>query len=307
MTNEDQEKAVQIINEENLQFPSLFLLQSEIIKANLSNRLSIRNQVALAISNKIIGRSISDATQLSLNDFKGNYTILKWILETGYRDDGLSNQYDETLEVAAIVLSKFYRDDFCLQIIEEMIFNRHNRGSFNYDLIWAFFEYAEPEILVLIANRLRSPNSKDIELARKLLNFIPCINANLDDSPNRLYQCAKKWIYQNYNYLYYTGESFLQTSTPNRFSVSLESKYLQSKTIKEHGMTARALSEDENALLESFKTLDFKTKLQLSACSSLLYRNNKYRWNKWLQAPIQEQIRFAKKVAGKTNDFNKWQ
>jgi hypothetical protein len=190
-----------------------------------------------------------------------------------------------------------------------MIFNRYRKGTFIYDLVWTFFEVSDAKSLIMVANRLRSSNSKDVELARKFLNFIPCIGMNNEQDQMKQYQmkqyqCSIKWINQNKNFLYYTGETYLQTSNPFRYAVSLEARYLQKTAENVNGELARSLTEDERTCLDRFDKLDDDSKLCLSNYSSMLYHKSKYRWSKWLQNPIDKQIDIAKKILGDHDDKN---
>jgi len=298
------QRAIKLINDENLQFISLFLLQQEIRNSDIFTNLSVRNKYALELTNGILLKD-SISTQRFSSGYKlDDYSALKWMLETGCIDDGFNDQYDEVLDTAAIILAKVYKDKNSLRIIEEMIFNRYRKGAFIYDLVWAFFEVSDSENLNRIAKRLRSSNPKDVELARKFLNFIPCIGMNSKDDPVKQYQGSLKWIKQNWDFLYYTGETNLQTSIPNRYAVSLEAKYIQKTVLNVSREISESLSEDERTYLNRFKMLDDASKMCLSDCSSILYRKSKYRWSKWLQNPIDKQIEFAKKLLGDYDDKN---
>ncbi|HEY5586282.1 MAG TPA: hypothetical protein VIK78_17555 [Ruminiclostridium sp.] len=298
LVNKNPEEAVKLINDENVLFPSLFILQHEIKRSDLYNQLNVRNKYALEITNEMLLKEISKTQRFSYEHKQENYSTLKWILETGYIEDGLSDQYDEVLETAAIILTKVYKDKSCLRTIEEMIFNRYRKGAFIYDLVWAFFEASDPESLIMVVNRLRSSNRKDIELARRFLNFIPCIGMNGEEDPMKQYQCSLKWINENQNFIYYTGETFLQTSNPYRYAVSLEARYLQKTASNVRGELSRSLTADECTCMDSFMRLDDASKLLLSNCSAMLYRKSKYMWSQWLRNPIEKQIEIAQRTLG---------
>jgi hypothetical protein len=300
----DPEKAVKLINDKNVKFTSLFLLQPEIKKSNINIGLSVRNKHALEITNGILLKEVLNTQRFSSQYDQEDYSALKWILETGYIEDGLNDQYDEVLDTAATILVKVYRDKKCLPIIEEMIFARHRKGQYIYDLVWTFFEVSDSQNLIMVANRLRSTNQKDVELARKLLNFIPCIGTDSNEDNMKQYQCSVKWIEQNKDFLYYTGQSYLQTSNPYRYALSLEAKYLQKPVSNVIGELSRSLTENEGTHLVSFEKLEDDSKLALSNYSSILYHKSKYRWSKWLQNPIDKQIEIAKRIQGDRDDKN---
>jgi hypothetical protein len=300
LVNNNPEKAISLINNKNVHFASLFILQPEIENSNLLPSLSVRNKQALEIKNGILLKEFKNTERFRSEDKEEDYSTLKWILETGYIEDGLNDEYDEVLDTTAIILTKVYKDKKCLPTMEEMIFNRYRRGAFIYDLVWAFFEVADSEHLILMANRLRSSNKKDVELARKLLNFIPCIGMYSEEDNIKQYQCSLNWIKQNRDFLYYTGETYLQTSDPYRYAVSMEAKYLQKTASSVNGELSRSLTEEEYTYLDNFKKLDDDSKIRLSNWSSLLYRKSKNRWSKWLQNPIDKQIEIAMRILGES-------
>ncbi len=203
------EKAIKLINDKNLQFTSLFIIGPGIKDKSILDNLNQRNKCSLEVIKGVPFDTYSRQEY---------YSVLKWILETGYREDGLNEEYDEVLDTAAIILSKVYKDNQSLPVIEEMIFSRYRQGAFIYDLVWAFFEAANWEDLIRLAKRLRSSDPKDNELARKFLNFIPCLDIN--KSPEMQYRCSIKWLKENRSLLFYTGETNLQTCDPVRFAVS---------------------------------------------------------------------------------------
>jgi hypothetical protein len=215
IANNDPDKACKLLNDPNMRFPTLFVLQPEIKKCDLHEHLNTRNTHALDLVNDILTGTIPVTYKEKLN----YYPTLKWMMETGYASDGLNDHYDEVMDKVALMLTRVHRDKTCLRYIEEIIFNRHRKGFFIYDMVWAFFESSEPEDLTLIAHRLRSINPKDVELARQLLNFIPGINAGYGNDPMKQYKHCTNWIHRNRNSMQYTGESFQQNSNPSRYAV----------------------------------------------------------------------------------------
>ncbi len=304
LLNNNTEKAIKLINDTNVQFASLFILQNEIKRADIFIKLSERNKHALEMTNGFLLKEILNTQRLSYDYKQEDYSTLKWIWESGHIDDGLDDQYDEVLDMSAIVLAKVYNDRTCLPAIEEVIFNRYRKGAFIYDLVWAFFEVADFENLIMVAKRLQSSNPKDVKLARSLLNFIPCICMNSKEEHIKQYKCSLKWLKQNKDFLYYTGATYLQTSNPYRYAISLEAKYLQKTVYYANGELSESLSEYESSCLDRFMKLDDDFKLYLSNCSSILYQKSKYSWNKWLQSPIDKQIEIAKRIMEEHNDKN---
>lgn len=297
-------KAIKLINDKNLQYTSLFILKNEIKRADIFIKLSERNKHALEITNGLLLKEILNTQRFSSDYKQEDYSILKWIWETGYVDDGLDDQYDEVLDMSAIILAKVYKDRTCLPTIEETIFNRNRKGAFIYDLVWTFFEVSDFENLIMLAKRLQSTNPKDVKLARDLLNFIPCIGMNSKEDHMKQYKCSLKWLEQNKDFLYYTGETCLQTSNPIRYAISLEAKYLQKTISNVNGDLSKSLSEDESRYLDGFMKLDDASKYCLSNYSSILYHKSKYRWSKWLQNSIEKQIEIAKGIMEDHYDKN---
>lgn len=294
----DKEKALNIINSGDLMFPSLFILQSDINKNHVFANLNRRNKLALEITERILLKNTSESKSLSQYDNRQNYPVLKWMLQTGYSSDGLNAHYDEVLDKASILLSKVYKDCECLRYIEKVIFTRYNKGSFIYDLVWAFFESGSSDILHMLSKRLLSDSSKDVELARKLLGFIPCFAEERQDDNVIQYCNAVKWINDNIRFLYYTGEHFLQTARPCQFKVSLELKYLQRAAYQVSQPQTCIPARNGLKSMENFRKLDSPTQKLLADFSNSLHKNSQYDWNKWIKLPLQIQIEAARKMGG---------
>jgi hypothetical protein len=146
--------------------------------------------------------------------------VLQWMLRTGYAEENLGGQFDEIMDFTAILLVREHHDRSCLRMVEEMIFTRYRKGQYIYDAEWALFESRDPGCLALVARRLRSPDSADVELARRMLRFIPCFEAD-EAGPEKQYRCAMRWIGRNRPRLRYTGEGSLK-GNPRRFEIADE-------------------------------------------------------------------------------------
>ncbi|MCX8128801.1 MAG: hypothetical protein N3I35_01725 [Clostridia bacterium] len=291
-------KSLRLINDEQLNFSTLFALQPVIRKHGLYRYLTVRNKNALNIASQIRAVKNGSEQNKARSPMPMTHYELKWMLETGYRDDGLSNEYGEVLDSVSILLARQYKDKAALNIIAEMLFNRYRNKAFIYDLAWGLLESSNPDCLVLIAERLNSDVSSDVELARKLLSFIPCMNSNTARENKKLYQAVSSWIHENYPFLYYTGEGFQQTSNPVPYAVSYEAKYLCRPVYPESGKIKDPLGENENKLLSDIKDLDSTKKSLLANYSYRLYCQNIYWWNKWLTYPVAEQVRIAETMTG---------
>jgi hypothetical protein len=293
-------KAVELINEQNVSFTSLFLLQDKINEFNITKELSYKNRVALGFIDGIRDekKDISFATSLSSEHTHSTQTTLKWILESGYTDDGLNNDFDEVLDKAAILLIKSFNDNSELPIIVDLVFDRYKRGFYIHDLVWALFESRELKSLYLLAEHLKSTDKKEVRLANKLLSFIPGISINSPKSNEEKYTYFIKWFEENSPFLYYTGESFQLTSEPIPYEVNLEAKYLCKKILIDTGEFVDPLTNKENNVLNSFKKLNNDAKTLLSSFSYMTYRKDNTWWKKWIRYPIASQINIAKAKGG---------
>ncbi len=295
LVNNNSMEAVKSINQKSLQFPSLFALYPEVKNSGLENQLNTRNKYACDFISKGLYEEELDSERILSDNSEDNFNTIRWILESGYSSDGMGEEYDQIIDTSAIVLCRLYNDKSCLRIIEDLIFDRYRKGAYIYDLTWAFFESIGPQNLHTLANRLRSANPKDVELARRFLNFIPDMNSREEDS-KKLYQSAIKWINSNLNFLFYTGTTNNQTTNPERYALSLEAKYLQKPANMVREGQSRTLKKEEAEYLDNFSKLEEETKILLSKCSDSLFRFNRNKWSKWLQSPIKKQIEVARRV-----------
>ncbi len=296
------EKAVELINDENLHYCSLYVLLPELKsitrRGRLRAELSERNRTALRITKDIESRDSEDIAVLTQSRDGDTLSALKWILGTGYTEDGLSDGYETVMEQTAILLSRTYRNTELLEQIEEMIFTRYRKGLFIHYLVWAFFEARSTYSLSLLANRLLSAESSDVELAKRLLSFIPPIAANNGADGMTLYMQALDWMQENQPFLYYTGESLHQTGAPHHYDISYEARYLCRPVSPEDGSYLRTADDNLRSRARSFNKLDKDSKKLLSSCSYLLYRRNIHQWNTWINLPVERQLKLAADMMG---------
>ncbi|MEW9095970.1 MAG: hypothetical protein AB2417_12895 [Clostridiaceae bacterium] len=296
LTKANEKEALNLINDENLHFASLFVLKPEIEELKLSEKLNIRNRIALRITSEILlgKENISAIECFSCDYIQAVHSVLKWMLETGCINDGLNDQYDEILDITAIFLTKIYRDKTVLPIIAEMIFRRYKQGFLIHHLVWAFFESRDPISLSIISERLKSKESRDIELAQKLLSLVPDIGIRDNIDIKEQYLSFLNWFGKNNLFLHFTEESFQQSSNSIIYKVVLEAKYLCEPVSIDTGKILRVLSAKECKLIDEFKKLDKNTQILLSEFSVMLHHNNIYKWKHWLKCSIGEQIKFAR-------------
>ncbi len=229
LSEEYPEKASALINEETTGFSLIYLLRQVIEEKGLSGSLNPRNREALSYVNNLMfedSKAFTTPDEENFNQSRSyidcmnvNPSTRKWILETGKSDDGLDEHYDEILDNASIILLKVHKDKTAIKDVTDIIFKRHRRGSYYHDLVWGLFETADPCCLDNIVRYLCSSDYRDVELARKLLNFIPCFDANRNVDVSKQYAYCRKWLDENRENLFYVGEGFQQTDKPRPFIV----------------------------------------------------------------------------------------
>ncbi len=284
---QDAVQAVNMINDEGLSYPSLYILQPEISKHALDNSLSPKNRLALDVGRKLISHSHPDEGSEQVHD------VLRWMLQSGSGATGLGEEYDTIMDLAALLLIKAYHDNDILSQVEDMIFSRHRKGLNTYDAEWALFESGDAECIAMVAKRLLSEDVRDVSMARRMLGFIPCFLEH--DDARRQYQCVMQWLNSNRRFIRYTGESNQKCSGPRPFRVSLEEKYMQ-----------QALGEDDWNRLQpggqeavaAFKQLGETDRELLSEYSHYLRGTGMQQWRRWMNSPVTEQLDAARRWQG---------
>jgi len=211
---EDTENALRLINDGRLRFPSLYLLRHEIASHGLHEGLSARNAKAL----ELLGLLTVPVKAGAYKALPEQALVLDWMLRTGHAEENLGSAYDRALDFCAILLSREHRDRACLPVVASLLFARRRKGSYTHDAEWALFESRDPACLGLVARRLLSRSGSDVELARRLLGFIPCFDAT-DRDAARQYRCVSRWLAHNRGRLRYTGLGSQQGPNPKRFEV----------------------------------------------------------------------------------------
>lgn len=294
----DLRKAIELVNDENLHFLTLYVLKPDITIYRITSCMGPRNRKALEIINGITSKKAAAIERMTDNRSMTVCPVLKWILLTGSADDGFNDRYDEIMDQTAALLTNYYKDNSVLRQIADMTFRRYKKGLLIHHLVWAFFEARDPNSLIHIANYMLSAEQKDNELACKLLNFIPCIYR--DDGMDKIkkYYSVLNWIEENKPFLYYTGESFHQTCKPLPYAISTEAKYVCRRVVPGEDRMPGSMTEDEEKLLDGFRKLSRESRDLLSDCSYQLYRRNLYSWNIWIHYPVNEQLRTASLIMG---------
>jgi hypothetical protein len=292
--NEDKKEAINFLNDNNLNFATLYSLLDEIMELEFTAHMNSRNILAIELTEEILSgrKSMTTDNYLSSNYVQMINSALKWMLETGYYDDGLNDDFDEVLDICAVHLIRIYRDKAILPILADMIFARHRKGTLTHNLIWAFFESHDPCSLIYLANYLQSQNNEDVKFAQKLLNFVPGIKLNDNLESELLFSHFLNWLEENCMFLYYTGESYQETSRPMPYRINLQAKYLHMIVSPDTGKILKPLTSNEYSILDEFNKLDESKKSALSNYSYMLYNKDIKKWNMWIHYPISQQIQF---------------
>jgi hypothetical protein len=284
-----------LINFKYIPFSYFYLIKNDLVKSNIYKTLDIREQLALDfIENIITEQKTTDlyenATTYRLTVFKD---MLKWILETGENESIDDKNYDEMLDMAAILLAKEFKDESILSIIVEMIFKRNSKGLLIHDLVWGFFESHNLITLSLVAEKLKSANEDDFQLACKLLN-LHLANDFSKINKKDLYTSFMNWLNKNSDFLYFTGESYQQKSNPVIYTLNHEAKYLCRKVNIDNGVfLINNLCDYEKYLLHKYRLLDVNTKLLIENYSLHLSTQSPILWRDWIACPISEQVKIA--------------
>jgi len=293
----DRNKALELANDRQLGFGTLFALRDQLARQDVFKELNAKYQKALKLTNDLMG---DKARRLSLKfrqDDDYTASVLRWMLDTGGLEDGLGREYDRLMDFLAGLLVKRFRDYSVLIRIAEMIFSRHKKGKLIHDLVWAFFESKNTDSILIIARWLSSNDVKDRKLALKLLGFIPSLNPPAKPDPYG-YTRVLYWLQENKPFIYYTGESLHQSCSPLHFRVSMVAKYLCRSVSVETGEPLYPLNEFEKSLAENFKKLPYDSQQKLSDFSYLLYRRNIFQWHTFMRLDLGRQLALASGFSG---------
>ncbi len=295
LATQNKEGAITSLNSKDLQFSSLFLLQNDIENLNILDQLSDRNQMATEIVKDILSSEEEQPTtfyRLSICDYiQMSKSVLKWMLETGSVDSGLSAEYDQVIDITTALLISVFGDKTILPLVVNLIFDRYEKGLVVEYLIQSFFDAQAPYSLALIADHLRSSKVRQRILAHRLLSFLPGIDLKRDTDEEQQYWIIQKWLEENSMFLYFDGETFDMTSKPIPYVVIPKAKYLGRFVSVDSGEMVGSLTEEESQRLEEFEKLEVETKIQLATYSAALRRQSLLDWNTWFCSPLKEQLR----------------
>ena len=293
ISRKDVRRAATLLNDRRLMFPCLYILYDPTLRQHIKKYLNTRNRTALQIINQIKSAEAAETDYLS-SKRNSIHSVLKWILETGSTGEIPENDYEEILDVTVSVLINIYKDADSLPLAVDLIFKRNRNGRYIHDLVWALFRFHNPEILKLIARRLRSSDPKDAELAAELLNIEKADVLDAGSDGEGRYDGYLHWLEENQPYLYFTEESFQYSSRLVFCAVDLERKYLQRGASSYDKQVIASLDDEENKSVAAFKQLSAEEQKALSEYSQKICSKSVPAWKEWLHAPVREQIRAAK-------------
>lgn len=290
------QNAVQLVNDSSLFFTSLFVLLPQIHELNLTEELSERNRIALNICEIICNEKYSNGDYNYLISLKSEkvHRVLLWVFNTGAADDGINDEFEQILDSAASVLIKTHHEKAIIPIMIAMIFNRNRKGGYIHDLVWACFQTRDTSTLRYLAERLRSPVAKDVELARTLLNLPQNLPLRSTLEKQKEYTTYLSWLNENNPYIRFTGESFNFTSIPVPCIVDLEAKYLCKEGYVQDSKQLDSIADSEHSYLSDFNKLPENDKSILAKYSQHLHNQNQSYWNEWIHYSVDKQIQSAR-------------
>lgn len=309
----DRGKLLELLCDRNLRFSSLYVLKQDITAASLLEKLPPIYRKALEITDELSGitvagsmpktaRRSSHRTLRSAEIEKRMRSetnevspALEWIVRTGWDSELNRAAYELLMERCTALLLKGLRNSSVLAAVAENIFDRNRQGKLIHNLVWAFFEVRDPDSLYLIAQRLSSADSRDTELAKKLLCFIPGLDEAIGTTA---YFKAMRWLSENRPFLYYTGETMQMCSRPVSYTVSLEAKYLCRPVSADSGKPLYPLENREAEQLAGFGRLTGAEQQRLADFSFMLHQRDIYRWDQWIRQPVVSQAETLTEITG---------
>lgn len=280
----NRKQAIEYLNDENLCYPSLYVLRNEIEKEQLTEQLCKRYRLAADFTRqeKIKAKSQKPTA----------HSTLKWIIQTG-GEENIDKTYLQKLDKAAVYMTAIYKDRSVLPDVARMIFFRCRNELPYHDLVWAFLEMQDPHSLALVADRLRSSDSREGDCARRLLAFIPGIDRKQTNEGERQFHRFQEWMEQNGPYLFYKGETFDTIDRPTSYITNHGAKYIGVFVSVHDGEPLSNLTKKERRWLRRFEDLPIDSQSLLAAYSLEMRRKKREDWLKWMERPIKKQLKEA--------------
>lgn len=302
----DREKLLELLNDRDLQFCSLYILKQDILTDSLQEQLkplykraveiieevSVKTPARRAAHQAMTMAAIEKRMRL---DIQSVSPVLEWIVGTGWDNELRLPAYELLMERCTALLLKSFRAGTVMPAIVRQIFNRNRQGKLIHNLVWAFFEAREPDSLYLLAQQLGSTDSRDTELAKKLLCFIPGLEKVTGAAA---YYKAMQWLSENKPYLYYSGESMQMCSRPQYYNVSHEARYLCRPVSADSGKPLSPLQDYEVTLLDGLRKLPQAEQQLLADFSRMLHGRDIYQWNSWIKLPLEGQVEAVADITG---------
>ncbi|WMJ23863.1 hypothetical protein RBG61_04135 [Paludicola sp. MB14-C6] len=284
---QNQDQAIELVNDHSIPFPWLFFSLPVIKKLYLFEELNERNICALKLCAHIQRNFKLQARVFpySYENKDSYYPILIWMFETGIAEDGFNDDYDEIMDGVVSLLIHNYQETTILPQICELIYDRNRKGTFYHDLIWAYFRSNNHEALAYIAEHFRSKNPKDIRLTCKLLHC----DMPETDNPEQYYYMFMNWYDENKPYLSFTDEFFQKTNKPQVFQVDMNAKYLTKPVQGNPEMT-----ENEANHLMEFQNKPIEDQILLSHFAHTLNKQSQEAYNRFMSFPVSQQLDIAR-------------
>ncbi|HET7628855.1 MAG TPA: hypothetical protein VFK44_10745 [Bacillales bacterium] len=285
-----EEQAVADLNDRRLSFPTVYALRKEIEQFGFIEVMHWRTRTALEWLRE-------DQWTLS-SDVQSVHPSLKWIVTTGATET-IDAGYLKKIDEAAALLTMVFRDHSLLPTVADAIFYRCRNDLPYHYLVTAFLEAKNPHSLTLIADKLRSADSKEAACARKMLGFVPGINKQDEKDDTKPFTAFLRWMEENGPYLRYKGETFDTFSHPTPYVLVYAAKYGGHFVSVEDGTPIVKLTKQERRTWERFEVLPLEQQKRLAGLSFRKRRENDDEWVRWMQLSMKKQLKAAQ---GREND-----
>jgi hypothetical protein len=293
----DRAKALRLLDDEKLQFPTLFTVLPEIRAFNLTDALSPRNAAAAAVCARKLKRGSPAGADTGFADSETLYQALRWMFESGKGWEAGSapdrNDFEAVIDYASALLVITFEDTSVLPDIARLIFRRHRQGRLIHDLVWVFFQTLDYDALVFVAGQLLSPDPREASLACTLLCLELSPVANRAEA-GELHRQYLAWLDENRPYLYVTGEHLQQMSRPRHLNVDLEAKYLGRELSPRYRAPLAPLNDHELTCLHEYREFSPEEQEMLTEYSHRLRHTDARSWEEWMQKQVAEQVIAAK-------------
>ncbi len=279
----DKKVAAERLNEEDLSYPTLYILSSIMRKHSMTRHLSDRNKVAFAIQKDILARERTPAAPFpfSICDLpQFIHSVLRWMVETG-SEDKLNARYRLVIDRAAGLLTTIYQDPNDIPLVSDLLFKRKDDGHSTHYLTWAYFSSRNFTSLLPIGEKLLSPHVHEVEFATELLHFV----TGIDESVDR-YAHFRYWYEENLPYLFQNENNYEMTAELAPYVVDHFAKYNE----------RLANSSSERNQDSAFHSLCDDTKERLASISYRLRMKSREEWKEWMKRPLDAQVRLIEEV-----------